>query len=144
MDLNGEQLRMFMTAREIHDNYAPIDAIDQIPGHPMTWAMKYREALEPDQYEKTALADSVREHGVRQPVQLGDDYVPGEEDRQPAVLGGHHRIAVEYAERPDTRYIPVTHHEGFSSAVDDTDMHFGGYDRYHWSTDPRGRGYRYP
>lgn len=127
-----EQMKMFMSAREIKNTYAPWsgdreeiedwmdgDDIDSAPSlrqetDEEVWTRKADEAAESDLYE------DVVEHGVRKPVHLevrdpNEPRGPREDPRE-HVLGGHHRIASMGDVRPDD-LMPVLHHTDIFEAM---------------------------
>lgn len=103
--LNSGQLPMFLTAKEIQENFNPLPG-DYLKGETASdvWKRKAQESREGspgDARKKTGkdtLADSIAKHGVQQPVSL---YT-----QQPFVLGGHHRVAIAAETKPDM-LIPV-------------------------------------
>jgi hypothetical protein len=121
---NPEQLRMFMTPREILDEYKPYEAEylpvkDPKTGRPVEkpdeklgtsyemesdkqlWDRKLQES------RQNGLMADLKEHGVEVPVSLNP------ETRQ--VTGGHHRIITAFHLHPD-QFIPVMHFPDTGSA----------------------------
>ena len=103
--INPDQLRMLMTAQELHDTHS-ID-VQQTPesrygGAWSTmsdmWSTKRREN------KRSGLNKDVAAQGVQQPVELtsGRD-VAGE-----VILNGHHRIQAAYDANP-RQLLPVEH-----------------------------------
>lgn len=92
---NPNQLKMFMTAREIMDEYEPIGG-DYIGGE-TTEELWERKA---DEAEANGLLDSIKKFGVQVPVSLDHE---GKE-----VMGGHHRIAAQHRLNPD-QFIPINY-----------------------------------
>lgn len=92
-----EQLRMFMSAREIHSGFAPGDRRGEMgPGaDARIWARKLGEARD------DGLVASVRSAGVQKPVELLHS--------EQAVIDGHHRVAAAMNTNPD-QLVPVIHH----------------------------------
>lgn len=100
-----EQLRMFMSAREIHRDFTPGDRVGGGYGpkaDARIWNKKLQEAKD------VGLDTSVRQYGVQEPVDLVHS------DR--AVLDGHHRVAAAVHTGAD-QLVPVLHHENFSDYV---------------------------
>jgi hypothetical protein len=111
------QLPMFMSAREITQQYAPaetdkhwLSGSQRSESSGELWSRKAKEA-ETGVYgdrpyklrsgERGTLYDSIKEEGIEKPVPLGAKQV----------IDGHHRVAAQFAIDPD-RQIPVTHREG--------------------------------
>ena len=95
----GEQLRMFMTARELLQDYRSAD-VD--PTHPAGW--KSHDQMWTSKRKDNAddgLAASVAKHGVEYPVTLG--FHEGGEKK---IIAGHHRIIAAYVANPRS-YVPV-------------------------------------
>jgi len=130
-----EQLPMFMSAREIMKTYRPLEGDREVvwPGergkrslywHPQKvetsadlYERKRQESLDRSGSAGTmSLYDDIADNGPENPVslQLKGAVEPGtmesgpSMDRRPQVLGGHHRLAVMAAERPDD-LMPVEH-----------------------------------
>ena len=106
--LHPEQMRMFMTARELHGMHS-ID-VQQTPesrfgGHwksmDAMWKTKRRENAMggPDRLDKGVAA-----HGVQWPVEL----TSGTDVSGTVISDGHHRIQAAYEANPDS-YVPVEH-----------------------------------
>jgi hypothetical protein len=95
---NPNQLKLFMTAREIVKDFEPIDG-DYLPDESTDelWERKADEA------EQNGLMDSIKETGVQIPVSL--------HPRDQYVVGGHHRIAAQHRLNPD-QFIPVNYEIG--------------------------------
>lgn len=114
-DTPPRQLPMFMSAREIRDQYQALDAdrARDSGGAPETedalFARKRREAF------AGPLGGSLLEHGVRSPVSLQADWRRPGSQGKPSILGGHHRIAVMDAHRPD-ELMPVEHFHSVADA----------------------------
>lgn len=125
-----QQLPMFMTPREIMAKYQPLDGdredvvddwdADYEETRPETdaelWDRKFDETHEKDhtgdEYwaddnNAPSLHDSVRDEGVRNPISLQFPDRVGSQGK-PQVLGGHHRLVVAEAYRPDD-LVPVEH-----------------------------------
>ena len=125
--VNPNQLKMFMTPKEIRKQYVSIPGDRQYyeggVSHWMsdrdTWRMKLREAKspEPDMYgdvHGSSMYDTVKQRGpLAEPVWLSDKPVGAEEfgsaTKKPVVLDGHHRIAATAAARPND-LMPVIYH----------------------------------
>ena len=76
---------------------------------------KYEEALIEKHLNGDYLADHIAEHGIENPVSLqADPWVTGSLGK-PAILAGHHRIAVMETERPD-ELMPVEHYNSVAHA----------------------------
>jgi hypothetical protein len=119
------QLPMFMTAREIRSDYQALDGDrreskirygkerdDEV------FSRKYNEASEEprtwDRYKSRwlsggpSLTEQIQSEGVRNPVSLQVDLNKTGSRGKPEILGGHHRVAVMEAHKPDT-LMPVEH-----------------------------------
>jgi hypothetical protein len=130
-----KQLPMFMSTNEIKKSHTPLngdlrstwsDRDDQwdteTPEH--LYGRKYSEAMRSsvqgqnlsDQDfpgDKRSLRDHIVDEGVHHPIQLE---VPGfGTRRKPEVFGGHHRLAVMGAHRPD-ELMPVQFHTDIHTA----------------------------
>lgn len=107
--LQPEQLRMFMTPREIVEGgrFAPSDKqYGESVGR--MWQRKLKESQRPptSRGHGAGLYDSIARSGVQSPVEL---YHGNPEEHDPdQVWDGHHRLASAYATRPDA-HIPVEH-----------------------------------
>ena len=98
--LHPQQLRMFMTARELHG----MTSADVDPTHPAAW--RSHEQMWADKRKDNAgdgLAADVAKHGVEYPVTIGL-HAGGEQK----LSAGHHRIQAAYDADPDS-YVPVKH-----------------------------------
>lgn len=113
-----EQLRMFMPASEVYNNYPTVDneRPDRVSREENEETMEWK--LDEAQYETPqleSLYDNVTRRGVERPVRLYQGY-RGTQDRPSwakGVLGnGGHRTAVMNDSRPDD-LIPVLHAESF-------------------------------
>jgi hypothetical protein len=144
-----EQMKMFMSAREIRSSHKPLqgdfeevddwmdgmsadeDDATRMETEDELWNRKTEEA------EDSGLYEDIEERGVQKPVHLSaytaDDrhYQGGGHER---ILGGHHRIAVMGETRPDD-LMPVLHHRNLFDAQ--------GVDSGHTLHDQRGRPYPY-
>lgn len=106
----AEQLRMFMTPREIVSEYAPLlgdrlkvnQPFTKFEEPEATWERKAQEA------DKVGLTASIKERGVEIPVSL--------DPSTDMVVGGHHRIAAALKINPD-QFIPVMHHSFPNAAI---------------------------
>lgn len=94
-----EQLKMFMSPREIVRQFRPGDAPSG-PERAQLFSRKLAEA------RASGLHHSVAEEGVRQPIDLAHG--------EGVVLEGHHRLVSAMDTAPD-RLIPVLHHETFKT-----------------------------
>lgn len=109
----AEQLRMFMTPREIVSEYHPLAGDFKVLRDPVTkkdtfeqpadvWERKAQEA------DRVGLTESIKERGVEIPVSL--------DPKEKVVVGGHHRIAAALKINPD-QFIPVMHHSFPNAAI---------------------------
>ena len=105
----GEQLRMFMTAQELHG----MESMEVHPTelaawrtHDAMWADKKKdndESWRQASYgDSETLSQSVAKRGVEYPVRLMHTA------EGPKIDAGHHRIQGQYDADPG-RYVPVTH-----------------------------------
>ena len=85
---NPNQLKLFMTARELVENHEPLDG-DFLPDETNAelWDRKASES------EENGLMDSIREKGVQIPISI--------HPTSGVIVGGHHRIASQYKLNPD-------------------------------------------
>jgi hypothetical protein len=96
----GEQLRMFMTARELHA-MPSADVGGPLPAwrtHGEMWSDKAKDNAD------DGLGASVAKHGVEYPVTIAHR---GEVTELEA---GHHRIQAAYDHNPES-YVPVQHRD---------------------------------
>jgi hypothetical protein len=112
-----EQLPMFMSGREITQQYAPaeddkhwINSKQRFENSDELWGRKAQESetgghggrsYRLNSGELGTLHESIKENGVQSPIPLG----------RTQVIDGHHRVASQFAIDPD-KQIPVTHREG--------------------------------
>lgn len=102
-----EQLKMFMSAREITRSRRPDDVtyMGRQETPTQVWDRKRGEA------EESGLARDIVQKGVETPIEL----------MKSSVINGQHRVAVMMAHEPD-QLNPVIHHQrrkdSFSGAVD--------------------------
>lgn len=104
-NLNPNQLRMFMTAQELHDHHS-IDVMQTPesryggawPDMDSMWRTKRREN------KMDGLDKSVREHGVHSPVEL----TSGRDVDGAVIQDGHHRIQAAFDHNPQS-LLPVEH-----------------------------------
>jgi hypothetical protein len=121
------QLPMFMSAREIRNQYQAIDG-DRSDTHPLRphprpenfdkWIenddqlfnRKYEESWAPNRKVSSGrtLGDDILKHGVENPVSLQVDLEKTGSAKKPEILGGHHRLAVMGVHKPD-ELMPVEH-----------------------------------
>lgn len=103
--LNHKQLKLFMTARELMQHPAGDDTEHWRPmeQNRELFNEKLGEALDFGDEGEEPLYDSIKEHGVQEPINL--DFV-SKEDNTPVISDGHHRIAAAYAVNPDM-FIPI-------------------------------------
>lgn len=124
---NPNQLKMFMTAREIVGEYKPWegDYINDESAEDL-WERKANES------ETNGLLESIREHGVQIPVSL--DHAGKQ------VVGGHHRIAAQHRLNPD-QFIPVNYeddvlavrkYDAVTEALSDVPLPEFSDDEYHY------------
>ena len=100
----GQQLAMFMTARELHDGstVVPGDVEANYSAHEM-WSDK-------NKHNDDAVGDSptfsaqVSSVGVLRPVSV----IHYDDGGSPVLSDGHHRVQAAYDHNPDT-YVPVSH-----------------------------------
>jgi hypothetical protein len=124
-----EQLPMFMTGAEIKEKYEPLDGDRKWTRKPGSrgmsqetpdemWDRKLDESKRTHWKTGANLYKDIKKNGVQNPVSLQWErergpYTPP--NAKPQVLGGHHRVAVAAAARPDD-LIPVEHFQSFSQA----------------------------
>jgi len=112
-----EQLPMFMSGREITQQYAPaeddkhwINNKQRFENSDELWGRKAQESETGGHGGRSyklnsgglgTLYESIKESGIQSPIPLG----------RTQVIDGHHRVASQFAIDPD-RQIPVTHQEG--------------------------------
>ena len=106
----GQQLKMFMSAREIVGTHNPHAGDKVIPNEPNenTWGRKYMEASESGHADAILAGGGAIEH----PISLSPDVPIDRSDLTkwgPAVSGGQHRVAVMAMHKPD-ELLPVVHH----------------------------------
>jgi hypothetical protein len=102
--LGGEQLKMFMSPREISSQYGLGDMIDREDSTPSALlARKYRESAGP-------LRSSIVSKGIETPIDIS--MTDADDQPNPVVADGHHRLAVGLRHDPD-RLAPVRHGETF-------------------------------
>lgn len=125
------QLPMFMSAREIRDQYQALDGdrhhavpdfgsgIPLDKGTPETddelFDRKAEEADSRRAPDGDYLYDSIAKHGVLSPVLLRAPGGGTGSLGKPEILGGHHRVAVMHDIRPD-ELMPVEHYESGKKA----------------------------
>ena len=107
--LHPVQLRMFITARELHDMPSAEVGDPRTgawPTHEEMWAAKKEDNDEPWRQasydDSETLSQSVAKHGVKHPVRIAHRGEIAEID------AGHHRIQAAYDANPES-YVPVTH-----------------------------------
>jgi hypothetical protein len=115
----SEQLRMFMTPREIRSEYSTnfADRQDPFSGQRMSDTGMLKRKL--TESKNSGLFDSVKEEGVKAPIGLGtmrddvpaikQDFPTAPVSGKPMMTSGHHRLASALTSRPDD-YVPVIHH----------------------------------
>ena len=128
------QLPMFMTGREIQQHFRPLEGDrEEIYNREKNdtrketdtelWTRKLDESrnnsFNPRENKfgftsARSLSESIKEHGVQNPVSLQLFTKPGTSQ----VLGGHHRIAVMAAEHPN-KLMPVEFYESWGHAKND-------------------------
>ena len=122
--LRSGQLPMFLTPKEIQDNYYPLPGDYLGPGETRDelWKRKAKEAREGSAGDarvrttKETLAQSIAREGVRNPVTLGTEADALRGADKPFVFGGHHRIAAAREINPNM-LIPVTNSDTFRSST---------------------------
>jgi len=108
--INPDQLRLFMTARELREQFDPNwGDFHNDEDSEKVWARKLNAS------KKNGLYDDVKDIGVRVPVTITDN--PDDSDYKPEVKGGHHRIAAAYEINPDME-IPVNYADSIEEAWD--------------------------
>lgn len=108
--VNPDQLRMFVPARELREDFHPTDAglLSETPKSNVTrtWRQKKNEASSPTwpfyDGNRPTLAEDVKERGVQRPVIIGRSRHHG----RGLIHDGHHRVAAAYAANPDME-VPV-------------------------------------
>ena len=112
--ISGHQLSLFLTPREIHETYKPIDETlgDRLDADrqgrkasDVMWDRKVQQAKD------RGLYDEIQQEGVRKPVSL----VSGGPDAG-LVGNGHHRLAASTHIDPD-RLVPVQHFDNRVTAL---------------------------
>lgn len=105
-NLNG-QLRMFMTARELHDT----DSIDVMQAPDSRYGGAW--AAKSDMWERKKLENRqggfdklIAAQGVHKPVEL----TSGTDVEGSVIRDGHHRIQAAFDASPES-YLPVEHHD---------------------------------
>lgn len=111
--LQGEQLRMFIPAKELintaaRDVYGGEDP--PYEGQPMTlWEDDDVRYLKLEEAEHEGLMNEIRDSGVLAPVELAYQHAYPDDtttDKIPFIVNGHHRIAVAHDIDPEM-LIPV-------------------------------------
>lgn len=112
----GEQLKMFMSPKELHsyvDGYGDFggapkgsDAFDTDPN-----TAEYKEA----NAERSGLADSINAAGVKKPLAISHEFGSRE------LSDGHHRMITQEAANPN-RLMPIEHFDGWASVDTFRDM----------------------
>ena len=104
----GEQLRMFMTAGELHATHSidvPLHPEARFGGHWKTMDAMWRTKAKENKANN--LPASIAEHGVHMPVTLAHGRDFGE---APVIEHGHHRIHAAFKHNP-AMYLPVEHED---------------------------------
>lgn len=131
-DAPGErQLPMFMSAREIRDQFQGHDGDRQREAPPFGSGVelsKGRPETDDEMFDRKAeeatgrrtgsgdyLYDHIQRHGVLNPVALQADLRNVGSLGKPQILGGHHRVAVMHDVRPD-ELMPVEHYDSVKEA----------------------------
>ncbi len=103
----GEQMRLFMTAGELHATHSieiqqSPESRFGMPGRSMSemWDVKRREN------KRSGLKKDVAAHGVQHPVEL----VSGQDVEGTVIYTGHHRVQAAFEHNPES-YVPVEHHD---------------------------------
>ena len=111
--LQGEQLRMFIPAKELINTAArDVYSGEEPPyeGQPMTlWEDDDVRYLKLDEARYEGLMDDIRRDGVLTPIQLSYQHPHFDDettDKIPFIVNGHHRIAVAHDIDPEM-LIPV-------------------------------------
>lgn len=107
--INPNQLKLFMSARELREHFDPywgdFEGDETEPSK--VWDRKLSASKE------TGLYDDIKDIGVRIPVTITGN--PDGSGFNPEVMGGHHRIAAAYDINPDME-IPVNYDDNVESA----------------------------
>lgn len=119
--LKAGQLPMFLTPKEIQENFFPLPG-DRLADESAQdlWKRKAQESREGSPGDarkrttKETLADSIAKQGVQNPITLSIKTYPGYE--KPFVFGGHHRVAIAGQVRPN-QLIPVSMADDFYSST---------------------------
>ena len=127
------QLPMFMSAHEIRSQYQGLDddrhdgtgedfletdeelfarKSDESREYPHDGSERYSDGGDPDM---PSLYEHVSKHGVENPISLQADHSRKGLLGKPEILGGHHRVAVMYEQRPRA-LMPVEHFENYVDA----------------------------
>lgn len=118
---------MFMSAREIHSQYQPLDkdrhvlppaTLSLVKGERESdndvYVRKYNESLT-RKHGAGTLHESVLKEGVHTPIILSTEDIGSRGRNQ--ILGGHHRMAVMGMHKPDT-LMPVEHFKTYDEAAE--------------------------
>jgi len=120
-----EQLPMFMTGKEIKEQYTPADYdpnYGEFADEKEFWDSKLDEA------NQSGLTQSIKEEGVKTPVILNLD--------GKTIDNGHHRVAATTASPDDDKYIPVIHAEDQNDSYDIyEDKYLGDPEASKWEPD---------
>ncbi len=116
-----EQLPMFVSAREIKEQYHPLDYMEHRTKDEF-WQDKLEESKVKAEWSKQSTYRSVGREGVKRPVQIYIDPATGQKN-----LGqGHHRVISQYEQGPD-ELIPATFTNDEGEAIDEDDTDFLKY-----------------
>jgi hypothetical protein len=124
-----QQLPMFMSAREIRSQYQALDGdrLENSDGDLETdddlFDRKHWESQTMKHLNGDYLADHIAEHGVENPVSLQADPWKTGSLGKPAILAGHHRIAVMETSRPD-ELMHVEHYNSVAEARKSKGIHY--------------------
>lgn len=118
--LKSGQLPMFLTPKEIQENYYPLpgDFISPDETREDLWKRKAKESSEGspgDSRKKTSketLTESIAKEGVKHPITLAMDINKEMGADKPFVYGGHHRVAAAAQVNPNM-LVPVVNAPNF-------------------------------
>ena len=124
--LHPQQLKMFMSAREIQSSYDPHEGDrkykimhGEMESNQEMWDRKLVESQAPIMHGKQrspSLYEKLQTEGVQHPIPLSTMHYKG--SHRPMVAGGQHRVAAMSHLNPD-QLMPVLHHETIITAQSD-------------------------
>lgn len=109
--INPNQLRMFMTPREIA---ATVQQAETNIRKPEDLKNDYVAKSKLIRAKNNGLADSIVKEGVKKPIDIMHEYDDDWGDETTQLVNGHHRFSVSLDVAPD-KYIPVQHHSKFET-----------------------------